>query len=86
MPTAMSPSDLTDADRTALILIDRDFASRRFTCTELGERLFEGHAGCHRQALARPAGRVLARLKSRGLVRDTFDPESGRRVWCRLPI
>lgn len=85
---------MTDADRKALAVID-EFKGEPFTCVMLGERLFDSVKNPHRQAYARPAGKVLRRLKREGLVVEDYawvgqlaqmmrDPDGKRSCWRRV--
>lgn len=71
-PTMCTEHPLTASDRAALAECRR-LAARHpdhtFTCTELGEQLW-GMAHRNRQSYARPAGKVIARLKRLGLVEE----------------
>lgn len=82
---------ITYSDRKAILIADT-FEGKPFTCTMLGERLFDGTRT--RQAYARPAGKVLHRLKRKGYVREDYtyigllseileDPSTKRSCWRR---
>ena len=49
------------------------------SCTEIGEHVWGGKR--NRQCYARPAGRVLHRLKRAGLVDRYYDKAQRRLVW-----
>lgn len=67
---------MTVTDEAVLALL----ATGNMTCTEVGETMW-GRRGKGRQSYARPAGKVLHRLKRLGKVVCTFDPARDRHTW-----
>jgi hypothetical protein len=68
-------------DRALLFLLDRE--PHGSTCTVIGDHLFGAErTQLHAQAYARPAGRLLHRLKRAGLVFDKHVPGCFATRWC----
>lgn len=73
---------LTESDHRALeavVQVAERRSDGKFTCTELGEVLFDGPRR-NRQCYARPAGKVLHRLEAMGYVESTTRKGSDGRV------
>jgi len=71
---------LTETDIKALRLLKEPL-----TCTELGEQMWTGaRQNSPRQTYARPAGKVIQRLKRAKLVRCTSRDRDRRVAWVQV--